>query len=70
MGNQANLNHLTVWHDSCKARCIAAGWSGSDPGVTIMIRFQSASRVVASFVGALFFAAVFVGAAVPVMPIA
>jgi hypothetical protein len=35
-----------------------------------MIRFQSASRVVASFVGALVFASIFVGAALPLTPIA
>ncbi len=33
-------------------------------------RFQSAQRIVVSFVGALFFAAIAVGAAVPVIPVA
>ena len=33
-------------------------------------RFDSAQRVAVSMVGAFFFAALFVGAAVPVMPIA
>ena len=35
-----------------------------------MIRIESASRIAASFVGAMIFATLFVGAAVPVMPIA
>ena len=33
-------------------------------------RFQSAQRILLSFVGALFFAAVAVGTAVPVIPVA
>jgi hypothetical protein len=35
-----------------------------------MIRFENLSRVAASAMGALVFATIFVGAAVPVMPIA
>lgn len=34
------------------------------------LRFASAQRVVVSFVGALFFAAIAVSAAVPVLPVA
>lgn len=35
-----------------------------------MTRIETASRAVASFMGAIVFAALFVGAAVPVLPIA
>lgn len=36
----------------------------------MLYRFESAQRVAVSFIGALFFAAVAIGAAVPVLPVA
>ena len=39
-------------------------------GFTMTFRFETAQRVALSFAGALFFAAIAVGAAVPVLPIA
>ena len=50
----------------------AAGWSGARPSkdYPMSIRFETAQRIAFSLVGALFFAAVAVGTAVPIIPIA
>lgn len=62
------------WHEGCNAFGIGgANGSGrrNKARITIMTtRFQSAQRVIVSFVGALFFAAIAVGTAVPVLPVA
>lgn len=65
------FNVLDNWHAPCKVSGIAAGRSGIDPKgrPAMTIRF-TATRILCSAIGALVFATIAVGTAVPVLPVA